>query len=58
MRFKASTEAHSGMNPLGAFHSFMLRDPIVNIDVRRDAKPKVDHATEYGFMIARVPTGT
>ena len=57
-RFKASTVAHSGVNPLGAFHSFTVKDPILNIDVRRDDKPKVNHARDFGFMIDRVPTGT
>ena len=46
------------MNPLGPFHSFMVKDPIVNIDIRRDDKPKVNHARDFGFMVGRVPTGT
>ena len=58
MRFKASTVAHSGVNPLGAVHSFTVKDPIKNIDVRRDARPKVVHERDFGFMIGRVPTGT
>jgi hypothetical protein len=50
--------AHSGENALGPFRCFMDKDPIVNIDVRRDDKPKVNHSRDFGFMIDRVPTGT
>lgn len=56
-RFKASTVAHSGINPLGSFASFMSKDPIKNIDVRRDDKPPVDIEKDYGFMKNRVPYG-
>jgi len=37
-RFKPSTVVHSGVNPLGSFASFMSKDAIKNIDVRRDDK--------------------
>jgi len=50
--------AHSGVNPLGAFACFMAKDPIKNIDVRRDERPKVDIETQYGFMKNKIPTGT
>ena len=40
-RFKPSTVVHSGVNPLGSFASFMSKDAIKNIDVRRD-DTKVD----------------
>ena len=35
-RFKPSTVVHSGVNPLGSFASFMNKDAIKNIDIRRD----------------------
>lgn len=38
-RFKESTVAHSGKNPSGPFDSFLKKDPIQNIDARRDARP-------------------
>ena len=53
----ASTEAHSGRNPQGAFSCFMSKDTIKNIDVRRDEKPKVNVETEFGFMKNRIPYG-
>ena len=56
-RFLASTEAHSGRNPLGAFSTFMSKDTIKNIDVRRDEKPKVNVETEFSFMKNRIPYG-
>jgi len=49
-RFKASTEAHSGVNPLGAFANFTKHDPIKNIDVRRDEKPPVNLKKEFPWM--------
>ena len=58
MRFKASTVAHSGTNPLGPFSSFTNKDPIVNIDIRRDDKPKLNLSRDFSFMIDRVPSGT
>ena len=36
----------------------MAKDPIKNVDVRRDERPKPDIAKEYPFMKNRVPTGT
>lgn len=57
-RFKPSTIAHSGVNPLGAFHSFMKHDAIKNIDVRRDEKAPVSIERDFGFMKGRVPVGT
>ena len=36
----------------------MSKDPIKNIDVMRDDKPKVNIETEYDFMKGKVPTGT
>ena len=50
--------AHSGVNPLGAFRSFMDKDPIKNMDIRRDERPKVDIDVQYGFMKNKIPTGT
>lgn len=43
---------------MGSFHSFMKKDPIKNIDVRRDEKPKVDIKKDFAFMEGRVPVGT
>ena len=57
-RFKPSTEAHSGVDPLGSFGCFLKKDPIKNIDVRRDDKPAVDIEKDYSFMKNRVPYGT
>lgn len=51
-------QAHSGVDPQGAYFSFLKKDPIKNIDVARDNKPKCDIPTEYGFMKDRVPSGT
>ena len=51
-------QAHSGVNPLGAFASFMSKDPIKNMDVRRDERPPVNVETEFGFMKGKVPSGT
>jgi len=36
----------------------MKKDPITNIDVRRDHKPKVDLKTEFPYMQNKVPSGT
>ena len=49
-RFKAAMVAQSGVDPLGAFKSFTDRDPITNIDVWRDKKPKPDIEKDYSFM--------
>ena len=46
------------MDPLGSYFSFVVKDPIKNIDVRRDDKPRVNIETEYTFMKGKVPTGT
>ena len=51
-------KAHSGVDPLGAFDAFMSKDPIKNMDVRRDERPPVNVETEYGFMKGKVPSGT
>lgn len=51
-------KAHSGVNPLGAFGAFMSKDPIKNIDVRRDDRPAVNVETDFGFMKGKVPSGT
>ena len=50
--------AHSGVAPLGSFHSFMKKDAIRNIDVRRDEKPPVTFEKDFSFMKGRVPVGT
>jgi hypothetical protein len=57
-RFKASTVAHSGVNPLGPFAAFTKHDPIKNIDVRRDDKPAVDLKKDFPWMQGRIPIGT
>ena len=57
-RFKPSTIAHSGVDHLGSFHSFLKHDAIKNIDVRRDEKPKVSIEKDFSFMKGRVPVGT
>jgi hypothetical protein len=57
-RFKPSTIAHSGVDHLGSFHSFLKHDAIKNIDVRRDEKPPVNIEKDFGFMKGRVPVGT
>ena len=57
-RFKPSTIAHTGVNPLGAFHSFMVKDPIKNIDIRRDERPPLSCKKDFGFMEGKVPSGT
>lgn len=36
----------------------MSKDPIKNVDVRRDERPKVDIDVQYSFMKNKVPTGT
>lgn len=46
------------MNPLGSFQSFLVKDAIRNIDIRRDEKPKVSIEKDFGFMKGRVPVGT
>ena len=50
--------AHSGVNPLGAFGSFMAKDPIKNVDVRRDERPPVNIERDFSFMKGKVPCGT
>lgn len=50
--------AGTGIDPLGAFKHFTLRDPITNVDVWRDKKPKVNIEKDYSFMKDRVPAGT
>jgi hypothetical protein len=46
------------VNPLGSFQSFLSNDPITNIDVWRDQRPKVDIEKEFGFMKNKCPSGT
>lgn len=46
------------MAPLGSFYSFMKKDAIRNIDVRRDEKPPVSFEKDFSFMKGRVPVGT
>ena len=41
-KYKPLMVAQSGVDPLGSFASFMKKDPIKNIDVRRDDRPRVD----------------
>lgn len=43
---------------MGAFYQFMSNDPITNIDVWRDRKPKADIEKEFGFMKNKLPAGT
>jgi hypothetical protein len=43
---------------MGAFLAFTKHDPITNINVWRDRKPKVDIPTEYAFMKDKIPSGT
>ena len=43
---------------MGSFFQFTKKDPITNIDVKRDDRPKVDIKTEYAFMKDKVPVGT
>ena len=50
-------KAHSGVDPLGAFGSFMSKDPISNIDIRRADRPKVDIEKDFSFMKGKVPSG-
>lgn len=50
--------AHSGVDPMGSFHQFTKKDPIKNIDIKRDEAPTVDIKKEYGFMEGKVPAGT
>lgn len=50
--------ANSGVNSLGPMHGFIGKDPIKNIDVRRDDKINVKSETEIEFMKNRVPIGT
>lgn len=57
-RFKAAMVANSGIDPLGSFKQFTERDPITNIDVWRDKKPKVDIEKDYGFMKNKIPSNT
>lgn len=57
-RFRPSTVAHSGVNSLGAFSAFMKRDPITNIDIRRDEKKRPNPKEEFPYMKDRVPSGT
>ena len=49
-RFKDSTEAHSGKNPSGPFESFLKKDPLKNIDIRRDERPIPDPKNDYPYM--------
>jgi len=50
--------ASTGIDPLGAFKHFTQRDPITNIDVWRDHKPKPNIEKDYSFMKDRIPYGT
>lgn len=50
--------ANSGVNSLGPMCGFIGKDPIKNIDVRRDDKINVKSETEIEFMKNRVPIGT
>ena len=50
--------AHSGVNSLGPIYGFISKDPIKNIDVRRDDKVSKKSETEIAFMKNRVPIGT
>ena len=49
---------HSGVNTLGPIYGFISKDPIKNIDVRRDDKVSKKSETEIAFMKNRVPIGT
>lgn len=57
-KYKPSKVAHSGVDPLGSFQAFVKHDPIKNIDIWRDERPKVDVKKEFGFMQGKVPVGT
>lgn len=50
--------AHSGVNSLGPISGFISKDPIKNIDVRRDDRVNTKSETEIAFMKNRVPIGT
>lgn len=56
-RFKATQVAHSGVDPLGSFQHFLSHDPITNIDVWRDQRPKCNIEKEFPFMKNKVPSG-
>ena len=54
-------QAHSGVDPLGSFNSFLSKDAITNIDLWKDKKQSVNAhliQTDFGFMKDRVPVGT
>lgn len=38
--------------------TFILKDAITNIDVKRDDKHKVNIESEFAFMKNRIPIGT
>ena len=50
--------AHSGVNPSGPMMTFIQKDAIKNIDVKRDDKHVVNIDTEFAFMKNRMPVGT
>ena len=50
--------AHSGVNPQGPMMTFIKKDAITNIDVKRDDKHDVNIENEFGFMKNRIPVGT
>lgn len=57
-RFKATMQANSGVDPLGAFGQFMAHDPIKNIDIKRDETVPADIKNDFPWMKDRVPART
>jgi len=50
--------AHSGVNPQGPMMTFIKKDAITNIDVKRDDINAAKINTEYSYMKNRIPIGT
>ena len=57
-RFKSVNPDNYGVDPHGAFLSFMVKDPVTNLDPWRDSRKKPANLdTAYPYMKERVPTG-
>lgn len=58
-RFKSVNPLNHGVDPHGSFLSFLVKDPIKNLDPWRDSRKKPSNLdTEYPYMKERVPVGT
>jgi len=58
-RFKSINPDNYGVDPHGAYTSFLVKDPITNLDPWRDSRTKPANLDlAYPYMKERVPVGT